>query len=62
VEADGVAFDGRDAEDANVYEFAVVGLAVVEELLAEKTVEPGDADIERGQLLPSLSSMVLRQE
>ncbi len=57
-----VTFDGCRAENENVYEFILVGLSVVEEFLAEKTVEPRDVNVEGGQLLPPLSSMVLRQE
>ena len=57
-----VTFDGCRAENANVHEFILVGLSVVEEFLAEKTVEPQDVNVERGQLLPSFSNVVLRQE
>ncbi len=53
VEAESAAFDGGDAEDANVEEFTVVGKAVVEKFFAKKTVEARDVDVERGQLWPS---------
>ena len=53
VEAESVTFDGGNAEDADVDEFIVVGEAVVEKFFAEKTVEAGDVDVERGQLWPS---------
>jgi hypothetical protein len=45
--------DRGGAENANVYELAVVRETVVQKFLAEKTVESRDVDIERGQLLPS---------
>lgn len=53
VEAESAAFDGGDAEDANVEKFIVVGETVVEKFLAEKTVKARDVDVERGQLWPS---------
>ena len=62
MKAQSVAFDGRHPEPANVNELGLVRLTVVEEFFAEKTVEPGDVDVERCQLLPFLSSMVLRKE
>jgi len=62
MKAQSVAFDGRHREHANVEELGLVRLTVVEEFSAEKTVEPGDIDVQRCQLLPFLSSMVLRKE
>lgn len=53
VEAKSAALDGGDGEYADVEEFIVVSEAVVEELLAEKTVEARNVDVERGQLWPS---------
>jgi hypothetical protein len=48
--------------NTNVNELGLVRLTVVEEFFAEKTVEPGDIDVERCQLLPFLSIMVLHKE
>jgi hypothetical protein len=62
VKAKSATFNGSRAENADVYELALVGQTIVEEFLAEKTVKPRDVYVERGQLLPSLSSMVLLQE
>ena len=53
VEAESVALDGRDCENADIDEFIVVSETVVEELFAEKTVKARDVDVERGQLWPS---------
>jgi len=61
VEAESAARDGRDSEDADIDEFIVVSEAVVEEFLAEKTVEAGNVDVERGQLLPSLGTALARR-
>ena len=62
MKAQSVAFDGRHTEHTNVNELGLVRLTVVEEFFAEKTVQPGDIDVERCQLLPFLSSMVLQKE
>jgi len=62
VKAKGMTFDGGGAENANIHELAVVRKTVVQKFLAEKTVESRNVNIQCGQLLPFLSSVVLRQE
>ena len=62
VETESAAFDGGNCEDADIEEFIVMVQAIVEEFFAEKTIEPRDVDVERGQLLPSFFRLHVREE